>query len=125
MANELLDTNILIDFLRSKPEALNYYSSLSAPSISVITVAELFAGVRSQEEKILRMFLRTLNVIDVSSEIAEKGGYFRRDYAKSHGVDLNDAMIAATAEIESKTLVTFNKKHFPMLTNVIVPYQRP
>ena len=124
MANELLDTNILIDLLRNKTEAVNYFTGLSVPSVSAITVAELFAGVRSNEEVIVKNFVKTLNVIDISAEIAEKNGFYRRDFGKSHGVDLNDAIIAATAEIEVKTLVTFNKKHFPMLKNILVPYQR-
>ncbi len=124
MANELLDTNILIDFLRNRPEAIDYFTQISLPSISAITVAELFAGVRGSEEAILKDFINVLNVIDVDSEIAEKGGLYRRDYGRSHGVDLNDAMIAATAEVKSKTLVTLNKKHFPMISKVTVPYRK-
>ena len=61
-------------------------------------------------------------MIEVSSAIAEKGGLYRRDFGKSHGVDLIDSIIAATAELEEKNLVTRNKKHFPMLSKVVVPY---
>lgn len=63
-------------------------------------------------------------MIEISGEIAEKGGFYRRDFGPSHGVDLNDAIIAATAEVEAKSLVTLNRKHFPMLKNILVPYQR-
>lgn len=56
MANELLDTNILIDVLRNRREAVEYFTELSFPSVSAITVAELFAGVRSDEEAIVRNF---------------------------------------------------------------------
>jgi predicted nucleic acid-binding protein len=43
---------------------------------------------------------------------------------KSHNVGLADALIAATAESRQAALVTLNIKHFPMLANVVVPYQK-
>jgi len=55
-------------------------------------------------------------------EIGVTGGLYRRDYRKSHETGLADALIAATARLHSLTLVTLNKKHFPMLTSIIVPY---
>ncbi len=125
MANELLDTDVLIEFLRNKPGAANYIAGLTFPSVSAITVAELYAGVRvGKEQIVLDNLVDKLYVIDINSDIAEIGGLYRRDYGKSHGVGLNDALIAATAEIWSKLLVTFNRKHFPMLANVVSPYQR-
>jgi predicted nucleic acid-binding protein len=49
---------------------------------------------------------------------------YRRDYGKSHGVGLADALIAATAELNQATLVTLNQKHFPMIIDIMVPYQK-
>jgi predicted nucleic acid-binding protein len=37
---------------------------------------------------------------------------------------LADALIAATAKEIDAQLITFNTKHFPMLTDVIRPYER-
>ncbi len=57
--------------------------------------------------------------------IAAAGGLIRRDYGKSHGVGLADAIIAATVELRKADLVTLNRKHFPMLqANVVVPCQK-
>jgi len=43
----LLDTDVLIDFLRSRAEAISYLESLlEPPLISALTVAELYAGIR-------------------------------------------------------------------------------
>ena len=122
----LLDTDVLIDFLRSRAEAVSYLESLPEPPfISAVTVAELYAGVRDgTERQSLENLVNKLKVISVSKEIAIKGVLFRRDYFKSHGVGILDAIIAATAEAENARLVTLNKKHFPMLTNVFVPYQK-
>jgi len=126
MTNEpMLDTDVCIEFLRGRIEAVEFVDQLGFPNISIVTVAELYGGVREgKERKSLDVFIANSEIIDLNKEIAIKGGLYRRDYGRSHGVGLADSLIAATAEIESKRLVTFNKKHFPMLANIIVPYQR-
>lgn len=122
----LVDTDVLIDYLRDKAEAISYLESRSEPLlISVITVAELYAGVRDGAERTkLDEFVRAFEIVPVDREISVKGGLYRRDYVKSHNVGLADALIAATAEIHRARLVTLNVKHFPMLANVIIPYQK-
>ena len=122
----LLDTDVLIDYLPDRPEAIAYVESLVGElMISAATVAELYAGVREGAERTkLEMFLKVFHIVPIEDEIARKGGLYRRDYKKSHSTELNDALIAATAELQQVPLVTLNKKHFPMLTNVIVPYQK-
>lgn len=122
----LIDTDVLIDYLRDRPVAVKYLESLLLPpAVSTITIAELFAGVREgRERKFLDEFSTTFTVVNVDKEIAKLGGLYRRDYFKSHGVGINDAIIAATAELAEYTLVTLNRKHFPMLRDVLVPYQK-
>ena len=89
-------------------------------------MAELYSGVRDGEErKALESFLSVFTLVPVTEDIATKGGLNRRDYGKSHGVGLADAIIAATAEVKCATLVTLNKKHFPMLASVHIPYTKP
>jgi predicted nucleic acid-binding protein len=115
---------VLVDYLRGRAEAVTYLESLTEQlATSAITVAELYAGVRDGAERTrLDAFLSAFDVVAVEHEIALKGGLYRRDYGKSHHTGLGDALIAATAEVQGATLVTLNKKHFPMLSNVIVPY---
>lgn len=122
----LLDSNILIDLLRDRPQAVAYFKSIDGtPTVSSITVAELYAGVREGNERgFLDQFILGLDVIAVTFEIAMLGGLFRRKYLRSHQLDVVDALIAATAETEKATLVTLNRKHFPMFSNLIVPYER-
>ncbi len=79
---------------------------------------------KGKNEKHDYEFVRAFEVVPVNDEIAVKGGLYRRDYFKSHNVGLADAIIAATSEIRNAYLVTLNQKHFPMLINVIVPYQK-
>jgi len=122
----LIDTDVLIDYLRGRAEAVSYLESRTEPLlISAITVAELYAGVREGAERVaLEQFLSVFNVISVDDVLAAAGGLIRRDYGKSHGVGLADAIIAATAEARKAELVTLNKKHFPMLSSVVTPYHK-
>lgn len=123
----MLDTDVLIDYLRGRADAVTYLESLTEEVLllSAITVAELYAGVREgHERKKLDTFLRVFQVIHVDEQIAINGGLHRRTYVKSHNVGLADALIAATAEAAGATLITLNQKHFPMLRDVHVPYQK-
>lgn len=121
-----VDTNILIDYLRGVDDSVHFLENAAYPIyISSLTVAELFAGVREgQERKILQSFVTVFEIISVNEEIARKGGLFRRDYGKSHGTDLVDAILAASAQTLNAKFVTLNKKHFPMLKEILVPYSR-
>jgi hypothetical protein len=127
MPNKLLiDTDILIDYLRGREDAVHFLESRQISMfISAITLGELYAGVREgQERRILDDFIEYFKVIPLSSKIAVKGGLFRRDFGKNHGVGLADAMIAATAQSENATLATLNQKHFPMISDVLVPNRK-
>ncbi|WP_047863724.1 type II toxin-antitoxin system VapC family toxin [Rubrobacter aplysinae] len=122
----LFDTDVLIDYLRGEPQAIAYLEERTEIlMVSAVTIAELFAGVREGEERRrLNSFLRIFEVVDVSQQIAERGGLIRRGYKRSHNTSLPDAIIAATAELAPASLVTLNDKHFPMLEGVIVPYRK-
>jgi len=122
----LLDTDVLIDYLRGVRVAVEYIESRNGTlTVSSITVAELFAGVRDGDERsALTAFLSAFEVIPVDRAIAERGGLLRRDHGGRHGTGLADALIAATAEQAGAWLVSLNRKHFPMVDALVVPYRR-
>jgi predicted nucleic acid-binding protein len=124
----LFDTDVLIDHLRGVDLATQYIEQVMHQStiyLSSITIAELFSGVREGQERLqLNKFLSLFNTVAIDHPIAILGGLFRRDYHKSHGVGLADAIIAASAQQVNATLVTLNKKHFPMISSILVPYQK-
>jgi len=122
----LLDSDILVEYLRNRPQAVDYVDTLEGNLlISVITVAELIAGARNQvERQSIELFLAALEVIPIDYAIAKQGGLFRQQYKQSHGTGLDDALIAATAELTGATLISFNRRHFPMIANFQVPYER-
>lgn len=122
----LLDTDVLVDFLRGHSEAVAFVNAHSARIIlSSIVVAELYAGVRGdREQAALEALVSLFRVVPVSGEIAKTGGLYKRDYGKSHGVGLADAILAATAESENAELKTLNTKHYPMLQGLGPAYTK-
>ena len=127
MAVHLLDTDILIDFLRGRGEACvllsQYEAGAEPPVISVVSVTELWAGMRRGEESATGALLSALRKIPISEDIALAAGEMLRTYRRSHGTELGDALIAATAVNIGATLITRNVRHYPMPTvTVLRPY---
>ena len=124
----LVDTDVLIDFLRGREQAVSFVARESDRLIlSSIVVAELYAGARGgeddTEQSTLRGFLSLFRIVHVTSAIARLGGLYKRDYGRSHGIGLADAVVAATATLEDAELKTLNVRHYPMF-NAIEPAYR-
>jgi len=122
----LPDTDVLVDFLRGHSEAMGFVDAHADRIIlSSIVLAELYAGVKGDVEyAALEAFVSLFRVVPVNAEIAKAGGLYRRDYDKSHGVGLADAILAATAEIENAELRTLNIRHYPMLKDLKPAYSK-
>jgi len=122
----LIDTDVMIDFLRGHPKAVALVKKHSSRIIlSSIVIAELYAGVRGDEElDTLDNLVSLFRVIPVSPSLARAGGLNRRDYSKAHGVGLADAIVAATCEAENAELKTLNIKHYPMIKGLRPAYTK-
>ena len=80
--------------------------------------------MRPHEAKITGELLRSLKFYEVR-EIAKLAGELQNRWRrKGHSLSLPDVTIAAVALARGLTLLTDNRKHFPMLHDVIVPYQK-
>jgi hypothetical protein len=122
----LIDTDVLVDFFRGQKKAVAFINTYNARIIlSAIVVAELYAGVKDDaEQAALQNFVSLFQIVPVSAEIGKAGGLYKRDYGKSHGVGLADAILAATAEAENAELKTLNIKHYPMLKGLRPAYNK-
>ena len=127
MSNAILvDTDVLIDFLRGNDKAITFMDKFSPHIIlSPIVVAELYAGVKGANElSVLDNFVSLFRVVPIDSEIAKAGGLYKRDFGKSHGVGLADAILAATADKENAELKSLNIKHYPMIKGIKSAYKK-
>ena len=126
---KLIDTDIAIDHFHGNQSALEFFAQALTSGdplyISVVTLTELLAGMRSGEEELTEKLLSLFTVIDVDNAIGRKAGEYLRQYSRSHKLDLGDALIAATTAMMGAELVTRNIKHYPMKDiQVIAPYER-
>ena len=112
----LLDTCVLIDLSRGNDAATRAVARLAdIPRVCVVSIMELYAGVRSQREEVaIDAMLGTFRSVPVEPEVYRGAGSLLRNFRASHSLEIGDALIAATAEHHGLKLVTLNVKHFPM-----------
>ena len=127
----LLDTNILSDLIRRRPNS-NLLSSLrSKPSYSLFTssicVMELRFGSALRKDfevfwpKIEKEIISRVNVIPFGEREAVVAGDILAHLRKTgQGVGIEDVFIAASAITRRFTLVTANIRHFSRIENLII-----
>lgn len=125
MSRVLLDTDVLIDVLRARQAAREFLFEVTndaTPCCSVITVAELYTGMRESEREATTALVDSLVVVPVTREVAETAGRLRRTI-RSRTVTLADCLIAATAIVEAMPVATGNVKdyRFPGITVLGAP----
>lgn len=119
MKSVLIDSDILIEVTRARDDAIllrwDELSRVETPLLcSPVTVAELWHGARTQEHRALHTLFVAIHCIPIDAEIGIQAGEYLRLYAKSHHVELGDALIAATVSLHNLALWTRNRKHYPM-----------
>lgn len=117
----LVDTDVLIWYLKGNYAAQQEIDNLSGFFISVVTYIELLQGLRNKQElTALRRSLRAWNtkVLYISEEISAKALFYVEQYYLSHAVQLADALIGATAVANSLELLTGNVKHYRILKDI-------
>ncbi len=117
-----LDTNVLIEILKGKSETLDKVADLQAPlSISSITAMELIYGAKNkQEQQKLERFIQLFTMVHVNKAISNQALQLVSQYAKSHTLDIPDALIAATTLEYRASLFTYNLKDFKFIPDLIL-----
>jgi len=115
-AGALVDADVLIAALQGDatvPTRIDLAAGEGPRLLSVLTAAELRAGASGDHEAV-DLLLGDFEPVPVELATAEHAGRIRRTFGRSHGTDLVDAVLAATALERSLALVTDNRRHFPM-----------
>ena len=124
----LFDTDILIDHLRGFRNIVEVIRFLSGGveelGISIISITEVYAGIQDAERKNIEeaetLLARFVPIVP-DYEIAKQAGWFCGRY----GVELGDALIAASAYASRATLITRNLKHFRKIKEIQVIAPEP
>jgi predicted nucleic acid-binding protein len=125
VSDHILDTNILIRYLRRMAGFKDLLLDIERKGwtyISVMTRLEIVRGMQERERQETIALLDSLETIPLTSEIADLAGEMIRSW-RGRGTILSDAdaIIAAFALQEDLTLITTNGRHFPM--HDLVVYQ--
>ncbi|HXR40392.1 MAG TPA: type II toxin-antitoxin system VapC family toxin [Terracidiphilus sp.] len=115
----LIDSDIVIEVLRGRDQAiLAQWSVLAASTspilVSPITFAEIGAGALAGETPMIARFFAPLTCVAIDEKIGHLAGEYLRRYSKSHNLKIADALIAASAVQNQAALWTRNRKHYPM-----------
>jgi len=119
----LIDTDVLIWYMRGNENANKVISNYVPFKISVISYIELMQGVRSKKElKIIQKQLKnwSTEVIQIDETISTRAMFFVEDYYLSHSLEFADAIIAATAIENHEVLLTANEKHYGFIPNISI-----
>ncbi len=111
----LVDTDVLVWYLRANEKAAKSLESLDSFCISVITYIELAQGMRNTKElRTLKQTLREweVKIVQIDSEISIKASMYVEQYFLSHSMQPADALIAATASHLGAEILTANDKHY-------------
>jgi len=117
MQSVLIDTDIAIDYLRGSREAARLIEQLwndNMASLSILSVYELYAGMRATENDDTENFINACNIEQITMHIAKKAGDMYRLW-RGKGVTITsiDCLIAATAVLKKHKIATKNKGHYP------------
>ncbi len=115
----LVDSDILIEVSRGRnADVVSKWIDLSNADAAVlyspVSVAELWAGARPNEYETLNNLFRALTCIPIDEEAGRQAGVYLRQYRRSHGIEIADALVAASAAANRAELWTRNRKHYPM-----------
>jgi predicted nucleic acid-binding protein len=115
----LLDTSVLIDVLRLRRGRRELLAELARGghrlATTALNVAELYAGMRPEEEARTEEFLDLLDCYALTAAAGRIAGSLKYKYAKKgRTLTLADSVVAAIAMEQRCTLMTDNRKDFPM-----------
>lgn len=119
MSDPIFDTNILIDWLKDRPQASVELARYDRHRISRITWSEVLAGEPLEKRDYVRDLIAPFEVVEIDARICLAAA----DIRFRTRMKLLDALILATAQISGTILITRNTKDFPAeMPGIRVPY---
>jgi len=117
----LVDTDVIIWYMRGNKNAYEVLNKNKGFKISVVTYMELVQGMRNKQElTLLRKALKNweTKIIYITEEISSKAMFYVEQHYLSHSVQLADALIGATVVAHGEFLVSGNVKHYKIVKEI-------
>ncbi|MCL5029503.1 MAG: type II toxin-antitoxin system VapC family toxin [Bacteroidetes bacterium] len=124
----MIDSDVLIWYMRGNPKAYNVIEEQNGFFISVVSYMELVQGMQNKRELIvLRKTMRNWNakILYINEDISAKAMFFVEQHYLSNSIVLADALIGATAISNGLKLLTANIKHYKILKNIELETFKP
>ena len=114
-----IDADILIWHLRGERKALNFLRRLRDSGThefwtGAMQRAEVVFFMQQEEEESTLLFLAQFKTAPVDQVVVDKAAALYRKWNPGHGIDINDAILAATAMYTGGQIFCLNKRHYPM-----------
>jgi predicted nucleic acid-binding protein len=124
----LIDTDVLVWYLRGNHHAYDVIEGQPGFSLSVITYMELVQGMRNKRE--LQELERAIQrwhatILHVNETISTTASAYVTQHYLSHALELADALIGATAVVHQLPLLTANDKHYTVIHDITIEIFRP
>jgi len=124
----IFDTDVLIWFLRGDRRAAELIESEPDREASIISLMELIQAARSRSEiRIIRQFFREngVRLLPVNESVSHMAASLMEEHAMGAGLQVADALIAATAREAGSALATGNVRHFHVIPGLELRTFRP
>ena len=119
MSDPFFDTNILIDWLKARPQAIAELSRYNRHRISRVVWTEILAGEPFENRDTVRELMAHFEVVEIDARIASVAADIR------HRMKMKpmDAYVLAAAQVNGAILITRNTKDFPAtMPGIRIPY---
>jgi len=117
----LCDTNIFIHAFNGNEETIAKMKQIGFENIvlSSITVMELFQGMRNKKElELMKTRIKYYDTVEIDSRVSILATGLIETFALSHGLQIPDAIIGATAITHEIEIFTYNLKDFQYLPGI-------
>lgn len=114
----LLDTDVVIELLRGNPVVKRHVDTLRQSGVptfcTAVSWAEVYAGLKPGEESATEAFFDARGEVVLDAAAGRQAGRYLARYARSHGLEVPDALVAAASTTSGLRLWTINRRHYPM-----------
>nr|AGS54163.1 PIN domain protein [uncultured bacterium contig00051] len=88
-------------------------------SMSTVTMMELMIGAFNKREvQFIQKAFKKIDIIYINEDISKMAEDFIIQYSKSHNLQIDDSLIAATAIKTNLELITYNISDFRFIPNI-------
>jgi len=112
------DSDVIIEILRGRTKVVETARQLEQSGVPTyctpIAWAEVYAGIRAGEEPLTQAFFEARGEVVLDARTGRRAGAYLARYARSHSVELADALVAAAATTAGLRLWTLNRNRYPM-----------